>query len=130
MSWKRPTVLIVEEEQEMRNLLFDDLWQGGYQWREARNGDEAILAILQSMPDLIITDLRLPGGGVEYVSRLRKFATRCPIIALTRVGDAQVRTAVLRAGATAFFDKPVHLSELKTRVKELLGTTQDSEGGQ
>jgi len=130
LSWKRPTVLVVEEDQEMRNLLFDDLCYEGYQLREARDGDEAFLAILQSMPDLIITDLRQPGGGVEYVSRLRNFALCCPIIAMTAFGDDQARTEVLRAGATAFFNKPVHLSELKTRVKELLGTTQDSEGGQ
>lgn len=129
MSWKRPTVLVVEDDQEMRNLLFDELWHEGYQLREARDGDEAFRAILQSVPDLIITDLRMPGGGVEYVSRLRMFTTRCPIIVMTAFGDDQARADVLRVGATAYFNKPVHLSELKSCVKELLSAThQTSEG--
>jgi CheY-like chemotaxis protein len=64
--WKRPMVLVVEDDEEMRNLLFEELWTEGYQLREARDGDEAFMALLQTMPDLIITDLRLPSGGLEY----------------------------------------------------------------
>jgi DNA-binding response OmpR family regulator len=119
-------VLLVEDDQEMRDLLFDALWHEGYQLREARDGKEAFLAILQSAPDLIITDLRMPGGGVEYVGRLRMFSVRCPIIVMTAFGDDRAKADVLRAGATAFFNKPVHLSELKTCVKELLGTKQET----
>lgn len=126
MNWKRPTVLVVEDDQEMRNLLFDELWHEGYQLREARDGEEAFVAILQSVPDLIITDLRLPGGGVGYVSRLRMFATRCPIIVMTAFGDDQGREDAFRAGATAYFNKPVHLSELKSCVRELLASHHDA----
>ncbi len=121
VAWKRPTVLVVEDDQEMRNLLFEELWSEGYQLREARDGDEAFLAMLQSMPDLIITDLRMPSGGLEYVNRLRTFAPNCPIIVMTAFADDQARADVTKAGATAFLNKPVHLSELKGRVKELLG---------
>ncbi len=120
MGWKRPTVLVVEDDQEMRNLLFDELWNEGYQLREARDGDEAFLAMLQSMPDMVITDLRMPAGGVEYVNRLRMFAPNCPIVVMTAFGDEKAKADVLQAGATAYFNKPVHLSELKSCVKELL----------
>lgn len=122
-------MLVVEDDQEMRNLLFDELWHEGYQLREARDGDEAFVVILQSVPDLIITDLRMPGGGVEYVSRLRTFATRCPIIVMTAFGGDQARADVLRAGATAYLNKPVHLSELKSCVKELLGAAHQAPEG-
>jgi DNA-binding response OmpR family regulator len=129
VGWTRPTVLVVEDDQEMRDLLFDELWSDGYQLREARDGDEAALVMLESMPDLIITDLRMPAGGVEYVTRLRAIGPECPIIVMTAFGDERTRADVLRAGATAFFNKPVHLSELKSCVKELLGAThQTSEG--
>lgn len=124
VAWKRPMVLVVEDDQEMRNLLFEELWSEGYQLREARDGDEAFMAMLTSMPDLIITDLRMPSGGVEYVNRLRTFAPDCPIIVMTAFADEKARTEVARAGATAFFNKPVHLSELKERVKELLPVKQ------
>lgn len=116
-------MLVVEDDEEMRNLLFEELWNEGYQLREARDGDEAFLAMLQSLPDLIITDLRMPAGGLEYVNRLRAFAPNCPIIVMTAFADTKAGADVKRAGATAFFNKPVHLSELKSRVKELLSVT-------
>ncbi|HSA60612.1 MAG TPA: response regulator, partial [Nitrospiraceae bacterium] len=101
-------MLVVEDDQEMRDLLFDELWSDGYQLREARDGDEASLLMRQSMPDLIITDLRMPAGGAEYVNRLRMVGPNCPIIVMTAFGDEKTRAEVLRAGATVFFNKPVH----------------------
>ncbi|HSA61562.1 MAG TPA: response regulator [Nitrospiraceae bacterium] len=129
MGWTRPTVLVVEDDQEMRDLLFDELWSDGYLLREARDGDEASLLMRQSMPDLIITDLRMPAGGVEYVNRLRMIGPNCPIIVMTAFGDEKTRAEVLRAGATVFFNKPVHLSELKSCVKDLLGATHQAPEG-
>lgn len=120
MTLKRPMVLVVEDDEEMRNLLFEELWNEGYQLREARNGDEAFLAMRQSIPDLVITDLRMPGGGLEYVNRLRTLAPNCPIIVMTAFADSKAGLEITRAGASAFFNKPVHLSELKSRARELL----------
>ena len=116
----RPAVLVVEDDQEMRNLLFDELWNEGYRLREARNGEEALVAMEQWLPDLIITDLRMPAGGVEYIGRLRACAPHCPIIVMTAFGDEKSKQDVLSAGGTAYFNKPVHLWELKARVRELL----------
>jgi DNA-binding response OmpR family regulator len=120
VAWKRPSVLVVEDDLEMRNLLFEELWNEGYQLREARDGDEAITALGQSPPDLILTDLRMPQGGVEYVNRLRTRAPRCPIVVISAFGDDRAKREVLAAGATAYFNKPVHLSELKAQVRQLL----------
>lgn len=114
------TVLVVEDDREMRSLLCDELWSVGYHLREAKDGDEAFLAVLQSVPDLILTDLRMPAGGADYVNRLRTAAPGCPIIVMTAFGDGSLRAEVLAAGATAYFDKPVRISELKSRVQELL----------
>jgi CheY-like chemotaxis protein len=113
-------VLVVEDDREMRSLLCDEFWGAGYQLREAKDGDEAFLAVLQSVPDLILTDLRMPAGGTDYVSRLRTVAPHCPIIVITAFGDAGLRAEVLRAGASAYFDKPVRISDLKLKVEELL----------
>lgn len=113
-------VLVVEDDREMRSLLCDEFWGAGYQLREAKDGDEAFLAVLQSVPDLILTDLRMPAGGADYVSRLRTVAPQCPIIVITAFGDAGLRAEVLRAGASAYFDKPVRISDLKLKVEELL----------
>lgn len=117
---KAAVVLVVEDDREMRSLLCDELWSAGYQLREAKDGDEAFLSVLQSQPDLILTDLRMPAGGADYISRLRTVAPRCPIIVMTAFGDARCKSDVLKAGADAYFDKPVRISELIVCVQQLL----------
>jgi DNA-binding response OmpR family regulator len=117
---KTAVLLVVEDDREMRSLLCDEFWSAGYQLREAKDGHEAFLAVMQSVPDLILTDLRMPAGGADYISRLRSVAPHCPIIVITAFGDAGLRTEVLRAGANAYFDKPVRISDLKLKVEELL----------
>ena len=117
---KTVTVLIVEDDREMRSLLCDEFWSAGYQLREAKDGDEAVKAVQQSEPDLILTDLRMPGGGADYIRRLRSIAPHCPILVMTAFGDAGLRDKVFQAGASAYFDKPVRISDLKLKVEELL----------
>lgn len=118
---KRPAVLlVVEDDRDMRSLLCDELWDEGFQLREASNGDEALIAVMEAVPDLIITDLKMPAGGVDYVNRLRTFAPECPIILMTAFGNTKAKEEALKSGATAYFDKPVHLSELKATIHELL----------
>lgn len=117
---KSAVLLIVEDDREMRSLLCDEFCGMGYQLREARDGDEAFLSVLQSVPDAILTDLRMPAGGDDYVSRLRTVAPQCPIVVMTAFGDARLKAQVLKAGANAYFDKPVHIAELKNCVQQLL----------
>jgi DNA-binding response OmpR family regulator len=117
---KAAVVLIVEDDREMLSLLCDEFWGAEYQLRQARNGDEAFQMVLQSVPDLILTDLRMPAGGSDYISRLRTVAPGCPIVVMTAFGDARCKSDVLKAGANAYFDKPVRISELKHCVQQLL----------
>ena len=117
---KGAVLLIVEDDREMRSLLCDEFCGMGYQLREARDGDEAFLSVLQSVPDAILTDLRMPAGGDDYVSRLRTVAPQCPIVVMTAFGDARLKAQVLKAGANAYFDKPVHIADLKNCVQQLL----------
>ena len=83
---KAAVVLIVEDDREMLSLLCDEFWSSEYQLRQARDGDEAFRMVLQSVPDLILTDLRMPAGGADYISRLRTVAPRCPIVVMTAFG--------------------------------------------
>lgn len=113
-------LLVVEDDREMRSLLCDEFWSAGYQLREAKDGDEAFQAVLQSVPDLILTDLRMPAGGADYVRRLRAVAPGCPIVVMTAFGDPGLRSEVMNAGANAYFNKPVRIGELKECVQQLL----------
>jgi DNA-binding response OmpR family regulator len=117
---KKAVMLIVEDDRDMRSLLCDEFWNAGYELREAEDGHEAFLAVLESVPDLILTDLRMPAGGADYISRLRKVAPGCPIVVITAFGDARSKNEVLQAGASAYFDKPVRISDLMMRIEELL----------
>jgi len=120
-------ILLVEDDREMRSLLCDELWDLGYQLKEATSGDDALLYVLGSPPDLIITDLRMPAGGFDYVARLRTFAPTCPIILMTSFGDAKTKARALEEGVAAYFDKPLRIGELKAVVKRLLDHQVDGQ---
>jgi DNA-binding response OmpR family regulator len=113
-------VLIVEDDREMLSLLCDEFWGCHYWLRQAKDGDEAFCMVLESTPDLILTDLRMPAGGADYISRLRTIAPRCPIVVMTAFGDPATKLSVEKAGADAYFDKPVRIAELKQCVRDLL----------
>ncbi len=126
MAERKPVVLLIaEDDQEMRSLLCDELWDLGVSIREAADGDEALRSVLDTRPTLILTDLRMPAGGLDYISRLRTFAPGVPIVLLTSFGDSKTRADALAIGVEAYFDKPVRLSELKGAVRRLLGPGLD-----
>lgn len=126
MAERKPVVLLIaDDDQEMRSLLCDELWDLGVSIREAADGDEALRSVLDTRPTLILTDLRMPAGGLDYISRLRTFAPGVPIVLLTSFGDSKTRADALAIGVEAYFDKPVRLSELKGAVRRLLGPALD-----
>ena len=67
---KSAVVLIAEDDQEMRSLLCDELYDLGVSIREAVDGDEALRSVLDDCPSLILTDLRMPAGGLPGSGRL------------------------------------------------------------
>lgn len=113
-------LLIVEDDREMRSLLCDELYDLGLRIIEAEDGDEALRRITDQKPDVILTDLRMPAGGLDYVARLRAVAPDCPIIVMTAFGENQTRAEAQQAGASVYFDKPVRMSDLKAALKDLL----------
>lgn len=121
MAQRQPlSVLVVEDDQAMRSLLCDELWDLGYRIVEATDGDDALQQIADHPPALILTDLRMPAGGLDYVSRLRTLAPTCPIILMTAFGDVKTRTEAMEHGVAAYFDKPVRISELKATIQHFL----------
>lgn len=117
----KPSVLIVEDDGEMRSLLRDGLWNEGYRLCEAVDGNQAVSSIVRAVPDVILTEIRFPAGGLDYIARLRALVPSCPIIVMTAFGDEAVKMDVMRAGATVYFSKPLHLAELKLCIQRFLG---------
>jgi DNA-binding response OmpR family regulator len=117
---KQPVVLlVVEDDHAMRSLLCDELWDMGYRILEAADGDEALQQVADYHPQLILSDLRMPAGGLDYLARIRTLAPTCPIILMTAFGSSETKTQALQNGVAAYFDKPVRISELKASIKKL-----------
>jgi len=117
------TILIVDDESQNRRLLEALLRPEGYVTRTAARGKEALAAIADDPPDLILLDVMMPGLDGRQVARAVKAdpATRnIPIIMVTAQTDREARLAALEAGAEDFLSKPVDRAELWLRVRNLL----------
>jgi putative two-component system response regulator len=117
------TILVVDDELEVRETLADCLTAYGYRLVTAVSAKAALGILERSAVDLILTDVHMPGmSGVELCARLKgepRFQLT-PIVLLTAHADLETRVAGLAAGADDFFAKPVEFLELRTRVAVLL----------
>ena len=123
----KKVLLVAEDDKEMRSLLCDELRDLGCRIVEAGDGNEAIERARETSPSLILTDLRMPGGGLGYIGRLRIVLPNCPIVLITAFGDPSVKETSLRFGISAYFDKPVRMDELKDSIKQLLSERNGKE---
>jgi diguanylate cyclase (GGDEF)-like protein len=117
------TILIVDDESKNRKLLDALLRSEGYSTVSATNGEEALAAIAQRAPDLILLDVMMPGMDGHQVTRAlkaRHATASIPIIMLTAQNDHAARLAGLDAGAEDFLTKPVDRAELWLRVRNML----------
>jgi two-component system cell cycle response regulator DivK len=116
-------ILVVEDQEDNRQILRDLLGNAGYEVTEAENGEEAIAAVAQRRPDLILMDIQLPVmDGYEATRRIRtnpdlKFV---PIIAVTSFALAGDESKALEAGCNSYVSKPYSPRELLAKVRAYL----------
>src|SRR5512144_635916 len=116
-------VLIVEDERDIRDLVVHHLERDGYQVSTAGSGEEALLRVGKSPPDLVLLDLMLPAmSGLEVCRRLRQepATATLPILMLTAKADEVDRVVGLELGADDYVVKPFSPKELLARVRALL----------
>jgi two-component system, OmpR family, KDP operon response regulator KdpE len=117
MGEKKSSILIVDDEEAIRQFLFVTLTSQGYAITEAASGQEALSSVSSQHPDLIILDLVLPDiDGLEITRRLRQW-TRIPIIILSVRGSEKDKIAALDAGADDYLTKPFSAGELLARIR-------------
>ncbi|MBE7732318.1 phosphate regulon transcriptional regulator PhoB [Devosia faecipullorum] len=117
------TILIVEDEADIAILLRYNFEAEGYAVVTTESGDEALEAIAEKLPDLILLDWMLPEiSGIELCRRLRARTetARVPIIMLTARGEEEERVRGLTTGADDYIVKPFSVPELIARVQSLL----------
>jgi putative two-component system response regulator len=120
---EQATILVVDDDPDMRQLLDESLTALGYHVSTADSGETALDMVWRREPDLVLTDVHMARMGGLELCRALKADPRwqlIPVILLTAVGDLKARVAGLEAGADDFFTKPYELVELRTRVAALL----------
>ena len=123
MNGTAATILIVDDEIQNRKLFEALLRPEGYLTVSVANGEEALAAIAQRAPDLILLDIMMPGMDGYQVARILKanpVTSNIPLILVTAQIDHRARLAGLNAGAEDFLTKPVDRVELWLRVRNLL----------
>jgi two-component system phosphate regulon response regulator PhoB len=117
------TILIVEDEADLRELVRYNLEAEGFRVSMAESGDEAVERIRDGVPDLILLDWMLPGlSGIELCRRWRsrEETARTPIIMITARGEEEERVRGLATGADDYVVKPFSMPELVARIQALL----------
>ncbi len=110
-------MLIVDDEPEIRRALRAALEDRGYAPTAVASGEEAVAAVEQARPEVILLDLGMPGiGGLEACKRIRA-RWPVPIIVLSVMGEEKDKVAALDAGADDYLTKPFGLDELLARIR-------------
>ncbi len=114
-------ILIVDDEKNMRWVLGQALSGDGFDVVEASDGKEALAAVSDSEPDIMILDHRMPPpDGMEVLRRLRSKGAAFPIIMLTAHGSVETAVEAMKAGASEYLTKPFDLEELKIAIAKAL----------
>ncbi len=114
-------VMIIEDDEEMRSLLRDFFEEEGFETDSVDNGVDALEKLSGDHFDLVITDIRMPGlTGLDILPTIRKLSPEIPIIVMTAYGSDDVRHRSLERGATIYLEKPIHLSRLRTVIREMV----------
>ncbi|GAB4288097.1 MAG: sigma-54 dependent transcriptional regulator [Coriobacteriia bacterium] len=114
-------VLIADDEKNMRWVLRQAFESEGYEIVEAVDGKEALSAVADQIPDVMIVDHKMPApDGMEVIRRLRAKGEQFPIIMLTAHGNIQGAVEAMKVGATEYLQKPFDLEELKLAVEKAL----------
>jgi two-component system phosphate regulon response regulator PhoB len=125
----KPYILVVEDEAPIQDLLEYNLETSGFEVGQAYDGEEALLAIAERLPDLVLLDWMLPHlSGIEVCRRLRRRppTQRLPIIILTARAEEPDRLRGLDTGADDFIVKPFSVAEVIARTRAVLRRARPS----
>lgn len=115
-----PLVLVIEDDATVADVVSRYLAREGYEVEVADDGKVGLQRALESMPDIVVLDIMLPGmDGLEVCARLRA-EVPIPVIMLTALGEENDRIMGLELGADDYISKPFSPRELTARVKSVL----------
>ncbi|MFD1901662.1 response regulator transcription factor [Enterococcus termitis] len=121
------TILVVEDDNNIRKLLVTILHQSGYRTLQAQNGIEALQMLKEHTIDLLVLDVMMPQiDGYQTAEEIRKINTQLPIIMVTAKGLPVDRRKGFISGTDDYLVKPIDEEEFLLRIKALLRRTQNA----
>jgi DNA-binding NtrC family response regulator len=121
MSVPRGKILIVDDDSSIRKVLGFILEESGYEVRSAASGGEALGAIAKEPPDLVLTDIKMPGmDGIALLKQIRQIDDAIIVIVLTAFGSVETAVEAMKNGAADYLTKPISRDELTLTVEKTL----------
>jgi len=122
------SILIVDDDPEMRSILSEGLSKNGYPIFLAADAKEALRVFEEKSIDLVLADLKLPGqSGIDLLKIIKKKSWRTPVLLITGYGSVQSAVEAMRSGAHDYILKPFSLATLEESVKRALNPLQQQE---
>src|SRR5882672_4546528 len=116
----QPTILVVDDEPQLRRVMRATLTELGYIVIDAKTGEEGLEKLHQDAPDIILLDLNMPGiGGLETCRAIRS-GSDVPIVVLSVRNTERDKVEALDAGADDYVTKPFGIQELLARIRAAL----------
>lgn len=126
----RKTILVVDDEQDLLDLIEYNLKKEGFDVLKAEDGLEGIEVAREHNPNLVLLDIMMPKmDGLEVVERMRddKKLKRIPIIFLTARGDEKTEVEGLNKGGDDYITKPISTTKLISRIKAVLRRSEETQ---
>lgn len=127
------TILVVDDEKDLLDLIEYNLKKEGFQVLKAENGEQGIALAKQSKPDLVLLDIMMPKmDGLEAVEIMRKDddLKRIPIIFLTARSDEKTEVEGLNKGGDDYITKPISTTKLISRIKAVMRRFDETQEAQ
>jgi len=119
------TILVVDDDREMVNLLCDVLSEAGYTARSANSAAEALARVREDCPDLVISDVRMSGmSGHELQNELRELVPDLPVVIITAFGSIESAVESMKLGAADYITKPFRNDQFLVLVARVLENIQ------
>jgi len=119
----KPAILVVDDDEVMRQTLSDVLKKRGYTVSTAETGGQTLSSVKEQLFDLILLDIRLPDmDGLDVLKRIKDIESDLMVIVMTAYSDVQTAVMAMKSGAYDYIDKPFELEELKILIQKALET--------
>ena len=121
MSGEQVRVLVVDDEETVRNLLQKILEKAGYQVTTAADGKEALYKVSLGEVEIVLSDIKMPGmSGIEVLGKLTTDSPETCVIMVTAVSDMQTAVEALKMGAYDYITKPFDRDDVVQKVKKAI----------